>query len=146
MGLLTTDSTTLHATLPVGIEPLFALISDPDKMPQWLLGCRSAVADTGVRKGTRLQVNFGRGPVELLVTDFAPPNVFGWAEHGTTARQGSHTMFKLEFAGGSTNVSMRYVWSPKTLRAWIMGSLLRRRSARRMFETAMVELRRLLGR
>jgi len=103
-----------------------------------------AVAPLGpVKKGTRLKIEFARGTTEFLITDLVPPHVFGWTEQGT--RQGSKILFNLEFAGSTTTVTLRHTWSPHTLRAWFLGSLLRRRSARRVFDTAIVELRRLLG-
>ena len=144
MALQTTDSTTLHGTLPGPQEDVFALLADPGRMPQWLQGCRAVSPTTPMKKGTRLNVEFARGTTEFIITDFVPHATFGWTEHG--ARQGSQTHFKLEFAGSSTKVTMRMTWSPKTLRAWILGTILRRRSARRMFDTALIELRRLLNR
>jgi uncharacterized protein YndB with AHSA1/START domain len=144
MALVTTDSTTLHASLPATQEEVFALLTDPARIPQWLQGCRGVSPLTPIKKGTRLNIEFARGTTEFIITDFVPGSTFGWTEHG--ARQGTMTHFKLAFAGSMTTVTMRMTWAPKTLRAWILGTILRRRSARRMFETAMVEMRRLLGR
>lgn len=144
MALVTSDSTTLTGSLPAPLELVFALLTDPKKMPQWIASCRGVNADGPVKKGTRLTIEFARRSTEFLITDFTPPELFGWTEMG--ARTGSQTVFKLAFAGATTTVTMRHVWSPKTLRAWILGAVLRRRNARRMFDTAMVELRRMLGR
>ena len=143
MALQTTDSTTLTGTLPATQAEVFALLTDPARISQWLHGCRGVSPVAPIKKGTRLNIEFARGTTEFIITDFAPPNTFGWTEHG--ARQGTMTHFKLEFAGSRTTVTMRMTWAPKTLRAWILGTILRRRSARRMFDTAMIELRRLLN-
>ena len=144
MALVTKDSTTLHGTLPAPLEDVFALLADPARMTKWLQGCRGVSPDSPMKKGTRLNIEFARGTTEFIITDYAPPHTFGWTEHG--ARQGTMTHFKLEFRGSMTRVTMRMTWSPKTLRAWILGTILRRRSARRMFDTALVELRRMLNR
>ena len=143
MALQTSDSTVLSGSLPAPLEQVFALLTDPTKLPHWLSGCRSVSPTTPLKKGARLKIEFARGSTEFMITDLTPPEIFGWTEQGRT---GLKTLFKLEFAGSTTTVTMRQVWSPKNLRAWFLGSLLRRRSARRMFDTAMVELRRMLGR
>lgn len=143
MPLWTSDTATLTGSLPAPVERVFELLTDPARMPLWLSGCRSVSPTTPLKKGSKIRVEFARGAVDFIIIDLFPHATFGWMEQG---RGGLQTMFKLEFAGSMTTVTMRQVWTPKSFRAWFLGTLLRRRSARRMFDTAMVELRRLLGR
>lgn len=143
MALFSSDTATLSGTLPAPLERVYELLTDPARMPLWLAGCRSVSPTTPLKQGSKIKVEFARGAVEFIITDLFPPASFGWLEQG---RMGLQTIFKLEFAGSMTTVTMRQIWTPKTLKAWVLGNILRRRSARRMFDTAMVELRRLLGR
>lgn len=143
MAFWSSDTATLTGNLPAPLERVYELLTDPARMPLWLSGCRSVSPTTPLKKGSKIRVEFDRGAVDFIITDLFPPAAFGWMEQG---RGGLQTVFKLEFNGSMTTVTMRQIWTPKSLKGWILGNLLRRRSARRMFDTAMVELRRLLGR
>src|SRR2546425_5096239 len=75
-------SRTVIQTLPVSIERVFALLTDPSRMAEWLPGCAGTQSDKPLRKGVRFKVRFGQRMTEFEVVDFTPPTTFGWVERG----------------------------------------------------------------
>src|SRR5438132_1170250 len=73
-------SRTVIQTLPVSIERVFALLTDPSRMAEWLPGCAGTQSDKPLRKGVRFKVRFGQRMTEFEVVDFTPPTTFGWVE------------------------------------------------------------------
>lgn len=144
-------SFTYSASIPAPIDRVFALISDPLRMPEWLPRCIAVKATTNDRpgKGARYKVTFQRDTnprhesvIEII--DFSPPHTFGWVE--IYHRVGSKTFFALGFAGGSTKVTLKHVWHPTGFRSWLNGQFYRRRNARRMFDGLINNLRKALMR
>ena len=137
-----------HVQTP--IDRVFALISDPERMPEWLPRCVAAKAGIPARqgKGARYTVTFQRDEVRhetvIEVIEFSAPHSFGWVE--IYHRAGSKTFFALGFAGGSTKVTMKHIFVPTGLRSWINGQFYRRRNAHRMFEGLLNNLRKALTR
>jgi uncharacterized protein YndB with AHSA1/START domain len=130
-----------HVRAP--IDRVFALLSDPARMPEWLPGC-SAVATAGpLKNGARLKARFGTRLTEFEIVDFAPPNTFGWVERGQ--RRGSKTFFRLDFVGGATAVTVRDVWTPHSLGAWVRGRLLPKRKVQRQLKAILQNLQHLLS-
>src|SRR5437016_7747697 len=66
-------SRTVIQTLPVSIERVFALLTDPSRMAEWLPGCAGTQSDKPLRKGVRFKVRFGQRMTEFEVVDFTPP-------------------------------------------------------------------------
>src|SRR5438552_10458705 len=110
-------SRTVIQTVPVPIERVFALLTDPNRMAEWLPGCGGTQSDKPLRKGVRFKVRFGQRMTEFEVVDFAPPTTFGWVERG--GRNGWKTFFRLDPSAQSTAVTVRDVWAPRTLIAWL---------------------------
>lgn len=143
-------SFTYSASVPVPIDHVFALISDPLRMPEWLPRCIGAKATTGDRvgKGARFKLTFEKNATRhesvIEIIDHQPPHSFAWVE--IYHRAGSKTYFGLGFAGGSTKVTLKHVWMPDGFRSWLNGQFYRRRNARRMFDGLINNLRRALGR
>ena len=142
-------SLTYSGTVVAPIERVFELIADPTRMPQWFPQCRAAVpAPEPNRKGARHRLQLLRdGPpidAEIEILEYAPPTSYGWVE--TYHRAGSKTFFALQFDGGSTRITMKYIWRPPNLRTWILGHFYRRRNARRTFDALLQNLRTLLMR
>src|SRR2546422_8563992 len=75
-------SRTVIQTLPVSMERVFALLTDPSRMAEWLPGCAGTQSDKPLRKGVRFKVRFGQRMTEFEVVDFTPPTTFGWVERG----------------------------------------------------------------
>src|SRR6266480_3981520 len=96
-------SRTVIQTLPVSIERVFALLTDPSRMAEWLPGCAGTQSDKPLRKGVRFKVRFGQRMTEFEVVDFTPPTTFGWVERGE--RNGWKTFFRLDPTAESTAVT-----------------------------------------
>lgn len=123
------------------MDSVFALISDPARIPNWLPGCRAVSGASLVYKGAWLEVTFGRHTTAFEITDFHPPYSFAWAEHG--ARAGSRTFFHLGFAGGTTAIKMKHVWTAPSLGAWLRAKLKNRRNPGRQLDQTLQNLRKL---
>jgi uncharacterized protein YndB with AHSA1/START domain len=144
-------SFTYSARVPAPIDRVFALISDPLRMPEWLprcVGVKATTPDRGPGKGARYKVTFqresNRHEAVIEIIDFQPPHTFGWVE--IYHRAGSKTFFGLGFEGGSTKVSLKHIWQPTGFRSWLNGQFYRRRNAHRMFDGLINNLRRALVR
>ena len=144
-------SFTYSGTVPAPIDKVFALISEPLRMPEWLPRCIAVKATTDEgrgRKGSRYKLTFQRdiqrheSVIEII--DFSPPHSFGWVE--IYHRAGSKTYFALGFEGGSTKVTLKHIWQPMGFRSWLNGQFYRRRNAHRMFEGLLNNLRKALNR
>jgi uncharacterized protein YndB with AHSA1/START domain len=136
-------------TVGVSIDKVFALISDPTRMPEWLPNCTMAVPGPQHKgKGDRHRIRFERKgrkiDIVIEVIEFEPPTTYGWVE--IIHRRGSKTFFKLQFAGGSTRITMLHLWVPGSWRAWLIGQFYRRRNAHRMFDGLLQNLRKALTR
>ena len=82
--------------------------------------------------------------IVIEVIEYEAPTTYGWVE--IIRRRGSKTFFKLQFAGGATHITMKYVWIPATWRAWFLGQFFRRRNAHRTFDGLLQNLRKALTR
>ena len=58
-------SRTVIQTVPVSIERVFALLTDPGRMAEWLPGCAGTQSDKPLRKGVRFKVRFGERTVPI---------------------------------------------------------------------------------
>src|SRR3989442_9889345 len=125
-------SRTVIHTVPVPIERVFALLTDPGRMAEWLPGCAGTQSDKPLRKGVRFKVRFGERTTEFEVVDFTPPTTFGWVERGE--RNGWKTFFRLDPSAESTAVTGRDVWAPGSLLAWARGRLFGKRPGGRPLE------------
>src|SRR5213594_3334707 len=102
------------------IEKVFALLSDPARIPEWLPSAKAAALTGPMRKGARVKVRFGETrETEFEIVDFSAPNTLGWAERG--GRKGYKTFFRLDFAGGATAITIKSVWTPASMGAWMKG-------------------------
>src|SRR3989442_6904246 len=109
-----------HVRAP--IDRVFALLSDPARMPEWLPDCSAIEIAGPLKNGARFKARFGTRLTEFEIVDFAPPNRFGWAER--RQRTGSKMFFRLDFVRGSTSFTVRDEWTPHSLGAWVHGRLL----------------------
>jgi len=144
-------SFTYSASVPAPIDRVFALISDPLRMHEWLPSCVAVKATTGNRnagKGARYKLTFQRDTHQhesvIEIIDFSAPHTFGWVE--IYHRAGSKTFFALGFEGGSTKVTLKHIWQPSGFRSWLNGQFYRRRNAHRMFSGLINNLRKALTR
>ena len=142
-------SFTYSGTVPAPIDKVFALISDPMRMPEWLPRCvavKATTNDARVGKGSRFKVTFqrdaNRHEAVIEIIDFQSPHSFGWVE--IYHRAGSKTFFGLGFAGGSTKVTLKHIWQPTGFRSWLNGQFYRRRNSHRMFDGLINNLRKAL--
>jgi uncharacterized protein YndB with AHSA1/START domain len=143
-------SFTYSASVPSPIDKVFALISNPLRMPEWLPRCIAVKETTGERvgKGARYKLTFQRDEIRhesvIEIIDFQPPHTFGWVE--IYHRAGSKSYIALSFAGGSTKVSFKHIWLPTGFRSWLNGQFYRRRNSHRMFGGLINNLRKALVR
>ena len=142
-------SLTYTGTVGVSIQDVFDLISDPSRMAEWLPNCVSVVpGPTGRGKGDRHRLHFERqgrkADAVIEVIEYEPPTTYAWVE--IIYRRGSKTFFKLDFQGGTTKITMKCVWVPASWRAWLLGQFYRRRSAHKMFDGLLQNLRKALTR
>src|SRR5712692_10433137 len=117
-------SLTYSGLVGVSIETVFALISDPARMAEWLPNCTAVVpGPTHKGKGDRHRLHFERNgrkaDAVIEIIEYRPPTAYGWVE--IIYRRGSKTFFKLDFQGGATRITMKHVWVPAGLRAWLLG-------------------------
>src|SRR5258706_11207767 len=90
-------SRTVIHTIPVSIERVFALLTDPGRMAEWLPGCGGTESDKPPRKGGRVKVRVGQRTTQFEVVDFTPPTTFRWGERGE--RNGWEKVFPPRSAG-----------------------------------------------
>ena len=136
-------SRTVIQTLPVSIERVFALLTDPSRMAEWLPGCAGTQSDKPLRKGVRFKVRFGQRMTEFEVVDFTPPTAFGWVERGE--RNGWKTFFRLDPTAESTAVTVRDVWAPRSLVAWLRGRLFEKRRVDSQLDAILSNVRKILA-
>jgi uncharacterized protein YndB with AHSA1/START domain len=142
-------SFTYSGTIGAPIDKVFAIISDPTRMPEWLPRCRAVIPAPEIRgKGDRHRIQFEHGvrprDAVIEIIDYTPPLTFGWVE--VYQRRGSKTFFALGFEGGSTKITMKHIWTPANWRSWLLGQFYRRRNARKMFDALLQNLRKVLTR
>jgi len=136
-------------TIAAPAEAVFDLLTTLRSFADWLPGCESAnAAVPTLGKGThfRLIVRSRDEPreVELEVIEFAAPTTLGWTE--LAPRQGAKTFFKLQFAGGSTNLTMKHVSTARGLGGRLRAGRFSRRRVERYFDAMLQNLRRAVGR
>ena len=124
-------------------DEIFALITDPARMVQWLPGCTVVETHGPLKQGTRLTVHFGERVTEFDIIDFTPPTTLGWEERG--GRNGSKTLIQLEAVRGSTRITVRHVWAPASLVAWWRGHVLVKRRVERALSSILRSLRNAVG-
>jgi len=86
---------------------------------------------------------FGERTTEFEVVDFTPPTTFGWVERG--GRNGWKTFFRLDPSAQSTAVTVRDVWAPRTLIAWVRGRLFEKRRVNTQLEAILANVRKILA-
>jgi len=136
-------SRTVIQTVPVSIERVFALLTAHGSHATPLPGCAATQSDKPLRKGVRFKVRFGERTTEFEVVDFTPPTTFGWVERGE--RNGWKTFFRLDRTAQSTAVTVRDVWAPRSLVAWLRGRLFEKRRVNSQLEAILSNLRKLLA-
>ncbi len=124
------------------IDKVFALLTDPRRIAEWLPGCAAVESEGIVRRGARLKARFGKRVTEFEVVDLTPGSTFGWVEHGQ--RRGSKTFFRLDPAGEATSITVQIVWTPMSLVAWVRGRFFPKRNVQRQLSKTLENLRKLL--
>jgi len=135
---------TLSSTIPAPIDRVFAALIDPFRMALWLPAARAVEAAGPLGQGSRFRVLFDTRDTELEVVDFNPPTVFGWLER--VGRRHWQTFFRLEFAGGSTRLTVQQIWTPPSLFAWLRAKLSPRRNTPARLDMMVQNLRTTLAR
>ena len=133
--------TVIHP-VPASIERVFAVLTDPARIAQWLPGCGGVESPVPLKKGVRFKARFGNRVTEFEVVDFAPPTAFGLVERGE--RDGWKTLFRLDETAGSTALTVRDVWAPRSVIAWLRGRLREKRQVHSQLEAILANVRKLL--
>lgn len=136
-------SHTLIDSIHAPIAEVFALLTDPERMADWLPACNGTSTEGPLQKGARLTVRFGARHTEFEIVDFMPPRTFGWVERGQ--RRGTKTFFRLDATGPSTAVTIRNVWTPPSVPAWLRGRFLPKRNVPSHLRQTLEGLRSKLG-
>jgi uncharacterized protein YndB with AHSA1/START domain len=139
-----TETLILSGAVPAPIHRVFELMTNPALIPDWLPRCSNVVSQGPLTKGCRIKVNFNGRATQFEIVDLSPPTTFGWADR--LARKGTRVFFHLQFSGGQTQLTMKSLWTPQTWRDWLAAKLFRRRSARRLFDGVLQNLRKLVTR
>src|SRR5437588_6262120 len=135
-------SHTLINSIRAPIDRVFALLTDPGRIAQWLPGCDGVQSAGPLRKGARFTARFGARQTEFEIVDFAPPSTFGWVERGQ--RKGWRTFFRLDATAGSTAVTIRDASTPRALRRCLHRRFLRKRKVQSDLKPMLETLARLL--
>jgi uncharacterized protein YndB with AHSA1/START domain len=125
------------------IERVFALLSDPARMPEWLPGCSAGEAGGPLQRGAHFKVRFGTRLAEFEVVEFAPPKTLSWVERHE--RTGAKLFFQLDFVGGSTAITIRDEWAPHSLAAWVQSRSRPKRDVPHHLRAILENLQRLLS-
>jgi uncharacterized protein YndB with AHSA1/START domain len=125
------------------VAQVFALLTDPNRIPKWLPGCDAVKSDVPLRKGARLKARFGQRMTEFKIVDFAPPATLGWVERGQ--RNGAKLFLRLDAGGATTAVTVREVWIPRSFAAWVRGRFFERRKVQRRLQAIVQNLRTLVA-
>jgi uncharacterized protein YndB with AHSA1/START domain len=104
-------------SLAAPIERVFEVLTDPTLMARWLPDAASVQATGPLKRGQQVRVRYGERDVLLEIVDHKAPYTFGWVER--EGRRGVKTFFRLDWAGGSTAVTVRDIWEPPSVGAWI---------------------------
>jgi uncharacterized protein YndB with AHSA1/START domain len=131
---------TLITQVGAPIDRVFSVLTDPARIPEWLPMCESIEVEGPIKRGSRLRVRFTDHRMTVFeVVDFQAPSTFGWVEHG--GREGAKTFFRLDFAGGATALTVKDVWRPPSLIAWVKARLFPKRNTKRQMDRAVQSLR-----
>jgi uncharacterized protein YndB with AHSA1/START domain len=131
---------TMIAQVGAPIERVFAVLTDPARMTEWLPMCESIELDGPMRRGARLKVRFSDSRFTVFeVVDYQAPSTFGWVEHG--GREGAKTFFRLDFAGGATAITIKDIWRPPSFVAYLKAKLFPKRNTKRQMDRAIQSLR-----
>jgi len=133
---------TLIDSVRVPLVQLFAFLTSPGRIPDWLPGCTAVEYEGPLKQGARFQARFGERVTEFEIVDFTPPTTFGWVERGE--RKGCKTFFHLEGDRGSTSVTIRDVWIPQSLYASLRGRFLHKRQVERQLSAVVAKLHNIL--
>src|SRR5947209_17457081 len=75
-------SHTLINSIRAPIDRVFALLTDPGRIAQWLPGCGGVQSAGPLRKGARFTARFDAGQPAVAALEFAPPSTVGWVMGG----------------------------------------------------------------
>ena len=131
---------TLVTQVGAPMERVFAVLTNPARIPDWLPMCDSVEVDGPIHLGSRLRVHFAEHRFTVFeVVDFQVPSRFGWVEQG--GRAGARTSFRLDFHGGATALTVRDVWRAPSVFAWLKAQLFPKRNTKRQMDRAVQSLR-----
>jgi uncharacterized protein YndB with AHSA1/START domain len=130
---------TLIESVQVPMAQVFAFLTSPGHMPDWLPDCTRVEYEAPLKRGAKVTARFGERVSELEVVDFAPPATFGWAER--RGRKGSKTFFRLDGRAGSTALTIREIETPRSLLGWILGRIRHKREVTRRLKGVVERVR-----
>src|SRR2546427_11127209 len=104
-------SHTLINSIRAPIERVFALLTDPARIAQWLPGCDGVQSDVPLRKGVRFKARFGGRQAGVEVAGFSPAPTF--RREGRGGRDGWKTLFRVDASAGATAGPIRGVGTPQ---------------------------------
>ena len=122
------------------MSEVFDILSDPERIPDWLPGCRAAKCEGPLRKKSRVTLSFGRRAVDFVVSEYSAPTSIAWTE--LAPRDGAQIFFQLAFGGGTTKLTVKEVWPTAGIRG-LWGKLFGRRNAKRLFDGVVQNLRKI---
>ncbi len=136
-------SHTIVDSVRAPVVQVFALLTDPVRIPKWLPGCDAVESGGPFRKGSKFTARFGQRTSEFEIVDFSAPATFGWTERGQ--RKGTKLFLRLDVTGSTTAVTIREVWTPRGFVAWVRGRFFERRRVQQRLQTIVQNLRTILA-
>jgi len=134
---------TVTSSIPVPIDRVFATLTDPTRMSQWLPACRAASAPTPLQRGTVIKLQFDNREAELEVVEVKAPTLLAWVERAP--RRHWRTVFRLAFAGGTTSVTVSQLWMPPSLLTWLRARFFPKRNVAARLDRLVRDLRQALA-
>ena len=135
---------TLIDSIEVPLVQVFAFLTSPGRIPDWLPGCTGVEYEAPLKLGARFTAHYGARVTEFEVVDFTPPATFAWVERG--GRKGCKMLFRLDGARGSTAITIRDVWVPPSVGASLRGRFFDKRKAEHQLSGVLLKLRNILVR
>jgi uncharacterized protein YndB with AHSA1/START domain len=138
-----TVSYNVSSTIPVPMERVFELLTDPTSMPKWIPSCRSADAMPPIQKGSIIRMQFDEREATVEVVEVKPYSLLAWVER--EPRRHWRTVFRLAFAGGSTTISVTQQWMPPSFMTWLRARFFPKRNVAARLDRLMRNVRQALS-
>ncbi len=133
----------VSSTIPVAMERVFELLTDPYRLAEWIPSCRSADALPPIETGSVITLQFDEREATVEVVEVKAPVLVAWVER--EPRRHWRTVFRLAFAGGATTISVTQQWMPPSFVTWLRARLFPKRNVAARLDRLVRNLRQALS-